>query len=240
MFLLIRILRSINEFFIYSLRNPYILYWVVSFRYFYFKLTKGIRTIESPYSVKISNAHNTDGLVNHFKACVYMERFDRLIFSMLANENFKKSSKILIIGPRTEADIFKLKAYGYSNIEAIDLISYSESITLMDCHEMIFPDNTFDAIFCGWVLPYSTNPQKIADNIMRVAKNKSLISIGIEYALHEKLINSVDKVKSFFWDKIDNIFFEEDASSKNKCSKTLLKDTGAFSSQIMISFSLKK
>lgn len=240
MFLLTRILRFVNEFFIYSLRNPHILYWVVSFRYFYFKLTKRIRTIESPYSVKISNEHNTDGLVNHFKVCVYLERFDRLIFSMLANENFKKSSKILIIGPRTEADIFKLKAYGYSNIEAIDLISYSESITLMDCHEMTFPDNTFDAIFCGWVLPYSTNPQKIADNIMRVAKNNSLISIGIEYALHEKLINSADKVKSFFQNKIDNIFFEEDASSKNKSSKTLLKDAGASSSQIMISFSIKK
>ena len=72
---------------------------------------------------------------------------------------------------------------------------------------MTFSDNTFDAIFCGWVLPYSTNPQKITDNIIRVAKNKSLISIGIEYSLYEKLINSADKVKSFFWDKIDNIFF---------------------------------
>jgi hypothetical protein len=239
MFLLIRILRFVNKFFIYLLRNPHILYWVVSFRYFYFKLTKGIRTIESPYSVNISNAHNTDGLVNHFKACVYMERFDRLIFSMLANENFLKTSKILIIGPRTEADIFKLKAYGYSNIEAIDLISYSESITLMDCHEMTFSDNTFDAIFCGWVLPYSKYPEKIINNIVRVAKNNSLITIGVEYS-SDSLINSTDNIKSLFKNKIKDIFFEYDAYLKNLDAETLYKNTGLSSSQVIMSFSVNK
>jgi hypothetical protein len=226
-------------FLIYPLRSRRILYYVLLVRYFYFKSIKGIRTIESPYSVKISNTHNVDGLVNHFKANVFMERFDRLIYSMLANEIFNKQSKILIIGPRTEADIFKLKAYEYSNIVAIDLISYSESITLMDCHQMTFLDNTFDAIFCGWVIPYSKNPQKIADNIIRVAKNKSLIAIGVEYS-QRSLINSIDKIKSLFRNKIGDIFFQYNSCLKDHDPMTLEKNTSVASSQVMISFSVKK
>lgn len=158
---------------------------------------------------------------------------------MFANEIFNKQSKILIIGPRTEADIFKLKAYEYSNIEAIDLIFYSELITLMDCHQMTFPANTFDAIFCGWVLPYSTDPQKNADNIIRVAKNKSLIAIGVEYSRHS-LINSIYQIKSLFKNKIGDIFFQYNACLKDLDPMILEKNTSVASSQVMISFSVKK
>jgi hypothetical protein len=226
-------------FFIYLLRNPFILYFVVRLRYYCFKFTRGIRTIESQYSIKISNSHNLEGIHNNFRACILMERFDRLMFSMLANEKFNRQSKILIIGPRTEGDIFKLKAYGYSNIEAIDLISYSSSIHLMDCHNMTFLDNTFDAIICGWVLPYSINPEKIADNITRVAKNKALIAVGIVYTPNA-LINSTDKIKLLFKNKIENIFFEYDACLKDQDSNTMQKNTTMAGSQIMISFDIKK
>ena len=225
--------------YVYPLRSRHILYFVLLVRFFYLKSTRGIKVIESPYSINISNTHNLDGLNNHFKGCVLMDRFDRLMHCMLANEIFNKKCKILIIGPRTEADIFKLKAYEYSNIVAIDLISYSESITLMDCHQMTFKDNTFDAIFCGWVLPYSKNPQKIADNIIRVAKKKALIAIGVEYSRRSS-INSIDKIKSLFRNKVGNIFFEYNACLKDHDPMTLEKNTSVASSQVMISFSVKK
>lgn len=232
------IVNIIKSFFFYFLRHPHILFIILIIRYFYFKFTGDVKTMNGPYNISNSNSHNLDGM-QRLSVNFFMPRFDRLMFSMLANEKFNYKSKILVIGPRSESDILKLKAYGYSNIEAIDLISYSKSIILMDAHDMTYQDNTFDVVMCGWVLPYSKNPQKIADSIVRVSKNESLISIGIEY-LDTELINSIDKIKFLFKKNIKNIFFEYDAHLKGQSLEVLEKNIGLSKSQIMISFSLTK
>jgi len=230
--------KHINNFFIFSLRNPYILYFVGLVRYFFFRLSSKIKIMNSPFAISISNAHNLDGM-HRIQTQFFMLRFDRLIFSMMANEKFNQNSKILIIGPRSESDILKLNAYGYKNIQAIDLISYSKNIKIMDAHNMEYEDNTFDSIFCGWVLPYSNQPQKIADNIVRVIKDGGLVSVGVEYHPNEE-INSLDKIKELFKNNINNVFFRYDAELKKQSEKILYKDTGAGSSQILISFSIQK
>jgi SAM-dependent methyltransferase len=189
-------------------------------------------------AIPTSNTHNLDGMFR-IKTQFFMLRFDRLIFSMMANEKFNRNSKILIIGPRSESDILKLNSYGYKNIEAIDLISYSKNIKIMDAHNIEYADNTFDSIFCGWVLPYSSHPQKIADNIVRVIKDGGLVSVGIEYHPNEE-INSLDKIKMLFKNNINSVFFNYDADLKEQTEEILYKDTGAGSSQILISFSIKK
>lgn len=169
----------------------------------------------------------------------FMKRFDKLIFSMMANERFNTDSKILIIGPRSESDILKLNSFGYKNIEAIDLLSYSPRIKVMDACNLLYDTNTFDCIFCGWVLPYIKNPQLIADNIFRVIKNDGMISIGIAYQ-DDKLINSLDSIKKLFKDKIKNIFFQYDAELKHKSMIDIYKITEQESSSIIISFTVKK
>jgi SAM-dependent methyltransferase len=178
-----------------------------------------------------------------------MKRFDKLIFSMMANEKFNIDSKILVIGPRSESDILKLNSYGYKNIESIDLLSYSPRIKVMDACNLLYDTNTFDCIFCGWVLPYIKNPQLIADNIFRVIKNDGMISIGIAYH-DDKLINSLsgsvnqinslDSIKKLFKDKIKNIFFQYDAELKHKSMIDIYKITEQESSSIIISFTVKK
>lgn len=235
---LVTIENIIKKFFFYFLRHPHILFIILIIRYFYFKFTGDVKTMNGPYNISNSNSHNLDGM-HRLSVNFFMPRFDRLMFSMLANEKFNYKSKILIIGPRSESDILKLKAYGYSNIEAIDLISYSKSIILMDAHDMAYQDNTFDVVFCGWVLPYSKNPKKIADSIVRVSKNESLISIGIEY-LDTEFINSIDKIKLLFKNNIKDIFFEYDAHLKEQSLEVLEKNIGLAKSQIMISFSIIK
>ena len=230
--------KHLNNFFIFLLRNPYILYFVGLVRYFFFRLSSKIKIMNSPFAITTSNAHNLDGM-HRIRTQFFMLRFDRLIFSMMANEKFNLNTKILIIGPRSESDILKLNAYGYKNIQAIDLISYSKNIKIMDAHNMEYEDNTFDSIFCGWVLPYSTQPQKIADNIVRVIKDGGLVSVGVEYHPNEE-INSLDKITELFKKNIKNVFFSYDAELKEQAEKILYNDTGLGSSQILISFSIKK
>lgn len=86
--------------------------------------------------------------------------------------------KVLVIGARTEVELFALLATGFKpeNISMIDLISYSPFVEIGDMHKLRFADDTFDIILLSHVLPYSSSPQKAAHELCRVAKHGGLVS----------------------------------------------------------------
>ena len=51
-----------------------------------------------------------------------------------------------------------LVGYGFKarNVRGLDMISYSPWIDLGNMHETEYSDNTWDAVLCGWTLPYSS------------------------------------------------------------------------------------
>ena len=89
------------------------------------------------------------------------------------------SPDILIVGPRTEGELFLFYAYGFDlkNIEAIDLISYSPLIKLGNMHNLDYPSNSFDVIQCSCCLVYSEDPQIALKELYRVAKPVCYFSI---------------------------------------------------------------
>lgn len=91
-----------------------------------------------------------------------------------------KNLKVLSIGPRTEAEILAIYGMGIdpNNVTAIDLMSYSPAIDVGDMHDLPYKDNTFDIIIAGWVLAYSADNQKAADEMKRVSRPGCHIAIG--------------------------------------------------------------
>jgi hypothetical protein len=142
--------------------------------------------------------------------------------------NFK-ASKVLSVGPRNEGELYYLRSLGFnwSNIFAIDLISYSSRITLGDIHETNYESNYFDIITCGWVIPYSNNYKKILDEIYRISANKCIISIGYTYTpekidkvriykSEEHKLNSNNQIINYYGNKIKTIYFNFDAYTDDK------------------------
>ena len=64
------------------------------------------------------------------------------------------------------------------NIRGLDLISYSDFVDLGDMHAMPYDDNSFDVIIIGWVLGYSNDVAKVAQEILRVTRPNGVIAIG--------------------------------------------------------------
>jgi len=89
--------------------------------------------------------------------------------------------RVLSIGPRNENELFHLVAYGFDleNIEAVDLVSNSPLVTVMDMHDLQYPNDTFDVVISGWTLPYSKDPKKALAEKMRVLKPGGLLCIGL-------------------------------------------------------------
>ena len=85
------------------------------------------------------------------------------------------------LGPRNENELLHLAAYGFDlgNIEAIDLVSNSPLVTIMDMHDLRYPNDCFDVVISGWTLPYSKDPQKALAEKMRVLKPGGLLCIGL-------------------------------------------------------------
>ena len=94
----------------------------------------------------------------------------------------RESMKVLCVGPRTEVEFFMLLGEGFSpqNLTGLDLMSYSEFVDVGDMHHMPYDDNSFDIVFLGWVLTYSTDMQQVADECIRVAKPGGYIAVGVE------------------------------------------------------------
>jgi len=78
--------------------------------------------------------------------------------------------KVLIIGPRTEDDIFFARALGMKNATGLDIFSYSPHIFVADAHETALPSSSFDLIAAGWVLPYTPNPEALVTEMYRLLK----------------------------------------------------------------------
>lgn len=140
---------------------------------------------------------------------------------------------ILSIGPRTEGELLNLVAHGFEPelIQGLDLISYSPWVDLGDMHAMPYADNRWDAIIFGWVLAYSDQKQKAADELIRVAKNGATIAIGVEYCClsneevvarygyqpgsNERIWCLADILK-YFERHIDRIYFQHDVPESRR------------------------
>ena len=122
---------------------------------------------------------------NHGSAFGCGQRMGLMIYPVIAYNSFykidKSKLKILIVGCRTEDDIFWMRAYGFSQTFGLDLFSYSKYIWLGDIHGTDFPDESFDVILLGWMIAYSKEPKTVVKECRRILKTGGLLGIGLEY-----------------------------------------------------------
>jgi len=218
--------------------------------YYYVRVRNQLRTLESDDSIAEALTHNLKSL-GGFGG----RRMRRLIKAIAAIETISLNEQLLILGPRNENDLLIAAAEGFkwTNIVGCDLISYSPKINLGDLHALPYSDNSFDVVICGWTLSYSDNPMKAASEILRVVKPGGLVGIGIEYSnlsddeYRELLgyslagvgrrLNSVDDLKTLFYDSMRNSYFTHDAPLK-RSHNARSKIEGA--SSIMLVFDTKQ
>jgi SAM-dependent methyltransferase len=130
--------------------------------------------------------HNFDALAKS-DAFGMARRMSLLLYPVAAIfKDQLAQARILIVGPRTEDDVFWAKSLGLFNTDAVDLFSYSPLIKLADIHHSGIPDQSYDAVLLGWVISYSSNPQLVIDECKRILKPNGLLGIGIESNAKQK------------------------------------------------------
>ena len=147
----------------------------------YFMLRNKIRILNSSQELvgKETLAHNM-GALNNSAAFGMANRMTLLLYPLAAIFRDKKEAKVLIVGPRTEDDIFWARSLGMEAALGFDLFSYSSLVHVGDIHKTSFNDAEFDAVILGWVISYSNNPEQMINECKRIVKRRGYIAIGIE------------------------------------------------------------
>jgi len=233
--------------------------------FFFFKIKRNFKFLTVKNSVEGTIPYNKTAFLRFPLSDFTMKRMDRLIAVIKATEFIGDNYNFLIIGPRTESDVMRLKFnYPEATINAIDIISYSPWIDLQDAHHTNFTSNSFECIISGWVLKYSNDKERMIAEMIRIVKNEGLIAIGIEYANDQSRsfaekhkggvkylnqddiafeeVNSVTDIKALL-KRIDanyRIIYEYDALLRNKSTEDIYRITKLHSTQIMVCFQIFK
>lgn len=123
--------------------------------------------------------HNLQAL-NHRAGFGTGGRMSLLLYPLAAAMRGRDDAKVLIVGPRTEDDIYWARALGLSNVRGFDLFSYSPWIDIGDIHQTNYADGEFDAVILGWVISYSQQPEHLVAECKRIVKRGGYLGFGIE------------------------------------------------------------
>jgi SAM-dependent methyltransferase len=229
-------------------------YRIPLYRFAYAQTRLMLRTVGRKWSRR--RAHDSQEVtVDHNLKSLrsFTTRNEKLLLASLCVEDIEKA-RTLIIGGRTEEEIFMFRGYGFHDVTAVDLISYSPLVVEADMHHLPFADDSFDFIFCAYTLVYSKTPSTVAKEFVRVLRDGGTVAVAVEYSpwserpgiqqallgytiVPEEKLESVEDVLRLFEPHVGSVFVRYDAEKKRHHSaEGLVKNP----SPIMTVFSIRK
>jgi SAM-dependent methyltransferase len=229
-------------------------YRIPLYRFAYAQTRLMLRTIGRRWLRRSAHAsqdvtidHNLKSLRN------FTTRNESLLLASMCVEDIEQS-RTLIIGGRTEEEIFMFRGYGFRDVTAVDLISYSPLVVQADMHDLPFADDSFDFIFCAYTLVYSKKPSTAAREFVRVLRDGGTAAVAVEYSpwdrradieqaltgytiIPDEKLETADDILAVFTPHVDKVFVRYDAEKKrHHTADGLVKKP----SPIMVVFSVRK
>jgi SAM-dependent methyltransferase len=159
-------------------------FWVVKTRYSLLKKNMKFLKTGSDNIGEQTVAHNLSAFMTD-AAFGCGERMGLLIYPVIAFYSFetiiKYEKRVLIVGCRTEDDIYWMKSYGFSQTLGFDLFSYSRHVLIGDIHKTDFENEKFDVVLLGWMISYSKDPEIVIKECRRILKPGGLLGIGVDH-----------------------------------------------------------
>jgi SAM-dependent methyltransferase len=94
-------------------------------------------------------------------------------------EQRRDGGSVLCVGCRNGLELDRFRARGFDDVVGIDIFSRRDDIKVMDMHEMTFPDNSFDVVYCSHSLEHSYDVGRVVDQIVRVARGGAVVGVEV-------------------------------------------------------------
>jgi SAM-dependent methyltransferase len=128
-----------------------------------------------------------------------------------------RNSRVLSVGSCNLLEIYAFKGYGFDDIRGIDLVPADNDrgfVQVMDMHELKFPDNSFDILYCSGAFHCSHDPKRLAGEFVRVTSDGGLvcITVPVNFATSDVYrvdAGSLDGLRKFFEPHVGEVVWEE-------------------------------
>jgi SAM-dependent methyltransferase len=108
----------------------------------------------------------------------------KLLVNKLSNLSDLQGKQVLCVGCRNRAELEYFQDNGVNDVVGIDLYSEDPRIHVMDMHQMMFPNNSFDVVYSAHSLEHAYDINQVVAEFVRVAKNGGLIVIEVPVHYH--------------------------------------------------------
>ena len=110
---------------------------------------------------------------------------------------------VLCVGCRNGLELDRFRARGFEDVVGIDIFSRRDDIKVMDMHELTFPDDSFDVVYCSHALEHSYDVGRVAGQIVRVARDGAVVGVEVPVraqasAADRVVFSSVDELRATF------------------------------------------
>lgn len=144
------------------------------------------KALEKNYRVMANSFKNN----NNKNRALMSRRVDLLSKNAALQKTYsaQENPSILLVGPRSEYEIFSMFGHGFDSVTAIDIFTYSNLINVMDLMKLDPSQNRYDIIVLGYVLPYLSDPAaaiKQVTNCLNLGGTLVIGSTRTKYSLDE-------------------------------------------------------
>jgi len=128
-----------------------------------------------------------------------------------------RASRVLSVGSCNLLEIYAFKGYGFDNIRGIDLVPADNDpgfVQVMDMHDLKFPDNSFDILYCSGAFHCSYDPRRLAREFVRATADGGLVCITVPVNFSTTEVYRVDAgslegLRGFFAPHVGEVIWEE-------------------------------
>ena len=86
---------------------------------------------------------------------------------------------VLCVGCRNALELDRFRARGFDSVVGIDVFSERSDIKVMDMHQMTFPDDSFDVVYCSHALEHSYDVHRVVAEMVRVARDGAVVGVEV-------------------------------------------------------------
>ena len=178
----------------------------------------GVHTLDTA-----SSAHVASRVVPYSQGKagrVFRDRTERLMNVLRSIQGLRPATmRVLTIGPRNEAEILLLRLYGFrrQHIVAVDLVSESPLIQLMDMHALALADGEFDLVYSAYTIAYSDDVPRACAEMLRVVRDGGLIALSFLHSVtgvnafgENPLRRGLAELFTHFKGAVEHVFWQEE------------------------------
>jgi SAM-dependent methyltransferase len=89
-----------------------------------------------------------------------------------------RGASVLCLGCRNGIELDLFRARGLEPV-GVDLFSQRRDILVMDMHDLLFPDDSFDAVYASHSLEHSFDLDAVLSEIHRVARDGAIVAVEV-------------------------------------------------------------